>query len=179
MVWKRVFALLSGEHESLPRAEFVATLEAEGIEYRLIDVLDQVLRLEVRNLDVDVLAARLSMTKLICEELAVTRESALNDIIAAVDGIDWSFLKGKSFVCRLIRIKTYGMGLSKYQVEKSMGATILKRIYGCAKVDVHNPDEVIVCVVTGNRAIIGRVLCEVDRGSFQERRPRRRPRSRD
>ncbi|RLE57699.1 MAG: hypothetical protein DRJ40_00335 [Thermoprotei archaeon] len=175
MIWKRLFALLSGEHESLPRAEFVATLETEGIEYKVVDVLDQVLRLEVRNLDVDVIATRLSMTKLICEELAAVEGVALSDIVAAVDSVDWSFLKGKSFVCRLIRVKTYGAGLSKYQVEKSMGATILKRVCGCAKVDVRNPDEVIVCIVTGNRAIIGRVLREVNRGSFQERRPRRRP----
>jgi tRNA G10 N-methylase Trm11 len=42
----KLFFLISGEHQTLPVSEVQAILKAEGIDYRIVERLTQVLRLE-------------------------------------------------------------------------------------------------------------------------------------
>ena len=60
---------LSGEHESLPRCEALALVEAFSTRFSEIEFLEQCLIVEAEGLDVVVLGRRLAMTHRIIEVL--------------------------------------------------------------------------------------------------------------
>ena len=60
---------LSGEHETLPKSEALALVEANSTRYSEIDSLEQCLIVEADDLDVETLGRRLAMTHRIIEVL--------------------------------------------------------------------------------------------------------------
>ncbi|MFQ5886968.1 MAG: methyltransferase domain-containing protein, partial [Anaerolineae bacterium] len=160
----RVFFYLSGEHQTLPKAEALAALEALGESYKVLDHFDQVLALKVDGLgDAH---ARLAMCHVICELSGVSDanyEDALEiSKLVEVEG---------SFAARVKRIKHYHEELSTARLEKLIGGTIKERGF---EVDLDNPNEVILGILSEKFAL-GRVIEEVDRSQYEARRPHKRP----
>lgn len=160
----RLLFFLSGEHETLPLAEVLAVFESEYIAYQVIDSFEQVLVVDAELNDIH---NRLAMTHTICEFLGGC-ENIAEDIVALAEPVE---MKKSSFAVRMKRVKRHGEELSTAALEREIGG-IMGR--GSARVDLENPEETILGVVS-ERFAIGRVARAVNRSQYEERRPHKRP----
>jgi tRNA (guanine10-N2)-dimethyltransferase len=161
---------LSGEHETLPRAEVCAVLESVGVEYKMLDSFEQAFVVDVGeslDLDLDVVQQRLGMTHAICEFLG-SCENQEDEVLRLGKTIG---TKKESFAVRIKRIKKYGGDLSTLSLEREVGSAIWSN--SNAKVNLESPGETILGIVSEKFAI-GRVLKEVNRSQYEERRPHKR-----
>lgn len=168
---KQVFFLLSGEHSTLPLAELKAIMEAEGIRYKILEHKGQLVRVLIEG-DILFIAERAALLHLGCLELFKTYAD-LKEIKKYINDYDWSFLENKTFVVRVWRVGNTAFPLTSMELERVIGALILKKVK--AKVDLKSPQITIQGVLTDGIFSLGVLLFKIKRGTFQQRRPCRRP----
>jgi len=170
----RVFILLSGEHPTLPRSEVIASLEADNVKFEHLSTHDQVLRLACEDPMTlsECIASRTSMAKECCLELFYC-SAEHEEILHLARDVPWdSYVSDRSFAVRIRRIKNYSKGIDAHRLEADIGSIIVK----CGgKVDLDQPQVMIVGALTEDVFMLGIRLSKVDRGSFEKRRPKRRP----
>ena len=170
----RLFFLLSGEHENLPVSELKAILEAEGYAFKVIEKLDQVLRIEADTDCVESLKRRAALTRICAQEL-FTSEASIGSISKAAGSIRWGEVirEDESFVVRVRHVKNYASQIDGMVLEKRLGELVLDKIK--AKVKMRNSDRVLIGILTEKRFIFGLKLAEIPAKPFVERRPMKRP----
>ena len=170
-----LFLLLSGEHEDLPLSEVRAVLEAENRPYRVMEKLDQILRLEADLTCVKDLKRRAAFTRLCALEL-FTSSSEASGIIKAAQKVRFEELleAGESFVVRVRHIREYSTEINGMTLERTLGALIVDRCPQ-AKVNLKAPDKTFIGVLTQGRFVFGVKLAEIQAKPFVERRPRKKP----
>jgi tRNA (guanine10-N2)-dimethyltransferase len=172
----KLFFLLSGENPTLPASEAKAILETEGYTYKIVELMDQVLRLEAPTESVKAIPVRAAFTRLCALELFVS-EANYTDIARVVQETDFKeVLKpGESFVVRINRIKTYAdQKINTMELEVSLGQQILKQKPE-AKVNLKHPDKTFIGIITDEKLVFGLKLTEISSKTFSERRPRKKP----
>jgi len=171
----RLFFLLSGEHPTLPFSELKSILNVEGFQLKITGKLKQLMRIETDIESVKSIVHRAAMTRVCCIELAycdaVSEEIFQNVHLAPLK----DFLrKGETFVVRVRRIEESAPQLIGKELERKLGAVVLRRVEG-AKVHLTHPDKTFFGVLTQNKFAFGLKIAEVYPKPFMERRPRRRP----
>ncbi|MDI6888839.1 MAG: TIGR01177 family methyltransferase [Methanocellales archaeon] len=158
---------LSGEHETLPKAEVLGCLEAFGARFKEVADLDQLFVIEIEK--VPPIAMRLAMTHHVLEVLGIcpVELGAIADLVGAVD---LDLKKDETFCVRAKQVKEHVLNIS--DLEKKAGAIIYKRGY---RVNLENPDVVFRLILTEGQCIFGRLMYSVDRKQYEHRRPHRRP----
>ncbi len=165
----KLLFFLSGEHDTLPGREVLAVLESLGSNYLVLDSFEQALIVDVKDdFVLSNIRKRLGMSHAICEFTGGCKNDK-EEILALARKIE---SPENSFAVRIKRIKKYGGDLSTLELERGIGSIMGGE--SSAKVNLENPDEMILGIVS-NRFAIGRVLAEVDRSKFEERRPHKRP----
>lgn len=159
---------LSGEHDTLPKSEVIAVVEAYGRTYRVKGDYDQLLVLET-DADPAVLAHRLALTHNILESL-FTCPAEEATIIANIEAADLKIGEGQSFVVRVSQVK--GQGPISASFEKTIGAAIWRRGH---PVSLAHPDVVYRAVITQGICVFGKLVCQLDRASFDKRAPLKKP----
>src|SRR5690606_22922652 len=114
---------LSGEHESLPRCEALALVEAFSTGFSEIEFLEQCLIVEAEGLDVEVLGRRLAMTHRIIEVLAVCPA----DLVSLSEAVSCLQLPPKKYLIRARRIRDSAPPADA--VEREVGKTLFRRGY--------------------------------------------------
>lgn len=171
----KLFLSLSGEHENLPVSEVKAILEAEGYSYKVIEKLDQVLRLEADPACVEVLKHRAAFTRLCALEVFTCNSETSGIIKAAQHARLKDVLKpGESFVVRVKHVKEYASKTNGMTLERILGALILNK-HPTAKVNLKAPDKAFIGILTEDKFNFGVKLAEIQAKPFVERRPRRKP----
>jgi tRNA (guanine10-N2)-dimethyltransferase len=170
-----LFFLLSGEHEDLPVSELKAILETEGYAYRVIEKLDQVLRLEADANCVGVIKNRAALTRLCALEL-FSCEAKNSSIIKALSSarLDQALRQNESFAVRVKHVKTYASDIDGMVLEKKLGELVLGNVPS-VRVELKHPDKTLVGILTGGKFIFGLRLAEIPATPFVQRRPRQRP----
>ena len=137
----KLFFLISGEHQTLPVSEVQAIFEAEGIDYRIVEKLTQVLRLEADTNSVEPIKFRSAMTRKCCRE-AFNCEANLNEILANInsESIEEFIEGGESFVVRIRRVKGVTPELACADLERKLGEQILKTVKN-TKVNLSKPQK--------------------------------------
>lgn len=151
----RLWIELSGEHPTLPRAEALAALEAEGCVLREISWSTKVLRLKAIG-PVERAAHRLGLAHVVCEELAHGTFEDLRDAARSYE------LGGKGF---RTRARGLGVDVDTKAVEGALGADFGKT----GRVDLRSP-AVEFRVLVGQEFLLGRVLHAVDRSALEARK---------
>ena len=171
----KLFFLLSGEHQTLPVSEVQAILEAEGYNYRILENLTQVLRLEADVNSVESIKFRSALTRICCQEIFHCGAS-LSEILANLRSTSLDeFIEGEeSFAVRVRRVKGVTPELRGVELERKLGEQILEKAKKI-KVNLSNPRKTFFGVLTDNRFIFGLKTAEIIPKPFSERRPRRRP----
>ncbi len=157
---------LSGEHESLPRSEALALVEAFSTRFSEIEFLEQCLIVEAEDLDVEVLGRRLAMTHRIIEVLAVC-PADLESLAQAASGLQ---LPPKKYLIRARRIRDALPPADA--VEREVGRILLARGY---RADLSHPEMVLRAVITSGKIVLGQEAARTDRSSFEARRPHLKP----
>jgi len=168
--------LLSGENLTLPASEAKAILETEGHQYNIVELMDQVLRIEAAVESVKEIPIRAAFTRLCALELFVSKAN-YSDIASAVQEIDFKkVLKpGESFVVRINRIKNYAdQTINTMDLEIKIGRQILEQTSE-VKVNLKHPDKTFIGIITDEKLVFGLKLTEVSSKTFSERRPRKKP----
>lgn len=165
----KLLFFLSGEHDTLPSAEVFAVLESEGIGFKVLESFEQVLIVDASDDAVlDDISHRLGMTHSICELIGTCQNDegeirTLADEVGTIEG---------SFAVRIKRINKYGGALSTLSLEREIGGMIWEK--SSAKVNLENPEKMFLGIIS-KRFAIGRVIANIDRSQYEERRPHKRP----
>jgi tRNA (guanine10-N2)-dimethyltransferase len=171
----RLFFLLSGEHETLPTAELKAILEAEGYPYKVLERLDQVLRVEADPKCVETVKNRAALTRLCALEL-FTCEAEPSVAVKALRSTSQSEVlkSGESFAVRIKHVKTHVSEVDGMTLERKLGAVILESVKS-ARVNLKNPEKTFTGILTDNKLVFGLKIADVPSKSFTERRPKKKP----
>jgi tRNA (guanine10-N2)-dimethyltransferase len=157
---------LSGEHETLPRSEALALVEAFSTSFFEVAFLDQCLIVQAENLDVNILGQRLAMTHRIIEVLAVC-DADLASLARSVSGLD---LPRRKYKVRARRIKDSMPPADA--VERETGRILFQKGYHA---DLSNPEMLLRAVITSGKIVLGLEAARIDRSSFEARRPHLKP----
>ena len=157
---------LSGEHESLPRCEALALVEAFSTRFSEIEFLEQCLIVEAEGLDVEVLGRRLAMTHRIIEVLAVCPA----DLEALAQAASCLQLPPKKYLIRARRIRDAAPPADA--VEHEVGRILFRRGY---RADLSHPELLLRAIITSGRIVLGIEVARTDRSSFEGRRPHLKP----
>jgi tRNA (guanine10-N2)-dimethyltransferase len=170
----KLFFLISGEHQTLPTAEVQAILKAETIDYRIVEKLTQVLRLETDTKSVESIRFRSALTRVCCKEI-FNCEAKLPEIFGNInsDSMD-QFICDESFAVRVRRVEGVAPEINRVELEGELGGHILETVK-TSRVDLSNPQKTFFGVLTDNRFIFGLKTAEIIPKPFLERGPRRKP----
>ena len=157
---------LSGEHESLPRCEALALVEAFSTRFSEIEFLEQCLIVEAEGLDVVVLGRRLAMTHRIIEVLAVCPA----DLEALAEATSCLKLPPKKYLIRARRIRDAAPPADA--VEREVGRILFQRGY---RADLSHPEQLLRAIITSGKIVLGIEVARTDRSSFEARRPHLKP----
>ena len=157
---------LSGEHESLPRCEALALVEAFSTRFSEIEFIEQCLIVEAEDLDVGVLGRRLAMTHRIIEVLAVCPA----DLDALAEAASCLQLPPKKYLVRARRIRNAAPPADA--VEHEVGRILFARGY---RADLSHPELLLRAIITSGKIVLGVEVARTDRSSFEMRRPHLKP----
>jgi tRNA (guanine10-N2)-dimethyltransferase len=166
---------LSGEHETLPKAELLALLDALGLQYRAQQVAPQLMVVETRIAPATLLllARRLGMTHRIYE---LEGDCVLEDgaVLSLVRSLDLRrIMRGKrSFAVRSRLIQGSRWYTHPGELLKQVGAEIRSHGY---RVDLELPEHTFVLLGTAQAVLFASLLQVVEKHHFRETVPRSRP----
>jgi len=174
------FFHLSGIHPELPGYEVLSVLESESLKYQFLRKSAQCLVLNCSVKGAYLAAERAAYCKRAVkihysdEEQAKT-ESELAEIITREIDLESLMSNYKSFLVRAYRVgKAYNQ-YNTMDLEVSIGKKIWDELDGKCKVDTKNPDIIFALLMTENEVLFGEEIFAREKGSFESRRPDRRP----
>jgi tRNA (guanine10-N2)-dimethyltransferase len=154
---------LTGENDTLPKAEVLAVLESMNINFRILYSFEQVLVLEAG--DLRDAPRRLGMTHGVYEYLGCCGPN-YRDILSLTKSIAQRVSHG--FAVRIKRIREHSKDLKRDALERDMGRVIGKRV------NLSQPSCLIVGFLT-DRFVLGRLIRSLDGTRFPSRHPKDRP----
>ena len=171
----KLFFLLSGEHETLPVAELKAIFEVEGYTFKVLEKLDQTLRLEADSKCAEAIKQRAAFTRLCGLELFSCKADK-RTIVGAMNSANFREVleDEESFVVRVRHVKEHASNINGMVLEKKLGELVLSKMPK-AKVQLKNPDKTFVGILTDGKLVFGIKLAEIPPKPFVERRPRHKP----
>ncbi|OGS50504.1 MAG: hypothetical protein A3K65_07040 [Euryarchaeota archaeon RBG_16_68_12] len=155
----RVAFELSGEHPTLPRADALAALEAEGVTMRGVSISPQLLVVDAVRPPRRALQ-RVALSRLVLRVLGV---GPWREVLKAAGKVD---LHGGTF-----RVRAHGFAAQekKRDLERRVGAAIEGRA------DLESPDRDFRILPHGGEFLLGEVVHEVERHAFESRKVANRP----
>lgn len=172
---KKLFFLVSGEHETLPFSEIKAILEAENFQYEILEKLTQVLRLRADPKCMEAIKRRAALTRAGAIEIFKCQAEYAEIIRELSQAPLEDYLKPREeFVVRVKRVAGSSKHLSTLQLERKLGEVILGKVED-VKVNLFNPQKTFFGVLTQNTFIFGLKHIEIQPKGFMERRPKNKP----
>lgn len=170
----RLFFLLSGEHETLPVSELKAVLRAEDYDFKILEKLDQTLRVDASVSCVEAIRRRAAFTRLCGLELLCCKADT-NTILKVVNSTNMKEIldNNTSFAIRIKRVKKHSPKINSMALERKLGEIVLNQTK--AKVNLKNPSKTFIGILTDERFIFGIRLAEILPKPFVERRPKKKP----
>jgi tRNA (guanine10-N2)-dimethyltransferase len=169
---------LSGEHETLPKAEVRAGLDASGVAYEVLTFSDRLLLVEVQQLSpenkrLDLLSRRLGMTHRVYTVLGT---SALDEkeILKVVKSVDLTAIMGaeRTFAVRTRFLHKSRVYSRRDELLRLVGECITRAGY---TVDLKKPSKTFVLLLTAQKCFFCLLLHSVDKRQFEAKRPHFRP----
>jgi tRNA (guanine10-N2)-dimethyltransferase len=171
----KLFFLLSGEFETLSFSELKAILETEGYTFKVVEKLDQTVRVEADAESVKQILRRSAYTRVCAQELFTcdANDQALTEA-ANNAGFSKLFTEGETFEVRIRRIKEYTQKDATMDYERKLGKLILQNAPN-AKVNLKHPQKTFFGILTNGKLVFGIKLAEIIPKPFVERRARKKP----
>ena len=180
---------LSGEHETLPKAEVLACLRAHNIRYEEKEHTDGILVIEAEegtladSASMAEIAERLGMTHRVYAILGVSSryrcidEREMEALIK--DAVDRVMEPGDTFAVR-VRMKSKSAiaqmqmqsGYQHKELEREVGALIKRMGY---EVDLKKPKKTFVLLFTRHKCFLALLLHSIEKKRYERRKPHLRP----
>ncbi|MGC9443827.1 MAG: methyltransferase domain-containing protein [Candidatus Methanospirareceae archaeon] len=168
---------LSGEHETLPRAELLASLDALRISYTIKLVTGRIFVIEVQiapeSAELVELARRLGMTHQVYEVLG---QSGLHDhaLLTLIERADLESVMGtgSTFALCLHFMALNRLYTQREALLKVLGECIARKGY---TVDLKKPAKTFVLLFTADACFLCTRKCRIDKRQFGDKRPHARP----
>ncbi len=169
---KTFYAVLSGEHATLPLAELKAIIESEGHTYEQILVLDQIVLFK----------SDITFARRITDRAGMVREiglflkmmtASISDFYSAINDIDLcNFING-DFVIRSRRFKGHSHRVNVKDFVDLLASKIIRE----CRVNVNpiSPSTIIRLLFTNGTVIVGLMLAKANTRAFTERSPGKKP----
>lgn len=169
----RFFFVLSGEHRTLPLAEFKAILRSYGIEHEIVGNFYKLVEVEGDRAKLVSIAGRGGYVDEMGEEIFHTEDN-LASINAALDETDFTpFLSSQdSFSVRMLRFGGASKELSRVRLESYLGKLLADKTG--ARVELRWPEKPFRGVLAGGLLHLGLIVHHRPKGSIHRRRPRKR-----
>ncbi len=167
---QRLAFLLSGEHDTFPPSEVIASIEAEEFDYEILEELDQLLIIKT-DADVSTLARRLGMCHWIGEHFCTVNKENLIEAIGSSDLIDF-LPQSKSIALRVKKIKKYFPDTDAQKLTEEIADRILEEFD--YKIDLEHPKNEIFIVLTNGKCVVNIVKERINRTAFLNRKPPKR-----
>jgi tRNA (guanine10-N2)-dimethyltransferase len=168
---------LSGEHETLPKAEVLACVETLNVAYEELIFSDGILVIDAplspESELLDVLSKRLGMTHHIYEVkgMCVPDEKELVEVVNNAD-IETVMGEEDTFAVRLRAEHKNSFYVKRNDLPTMVGERIKRKGY---KVSLKNPSKTFVLLLTAQTCFFCLLLHSVNKKQFEEKKPRFRP----
>jgi tRNA (guanine10-N2)-dimethyltransferase len=158
----RLLFELSGEHGTLPRAEVLACIEAEGCVYKILEEEDRILVLET-DASPERLGQRVALAHGICEQVSSGTMSELDEGGRNLD------IKG-TVAIRMKDMRPKKERVGADEALERIGKVLTKD----RDVDLDDPENEIRLIL-GVKNYLGLQKARIDRSSFEQRKVDNRP----
>ena len=169
-----IIFILSGENETLPKAEVTASLEAENVSFNIKYHQDGILIIEIADEDaavIDIIGKKVAYTHEICKLLFETSAMNLNDDIQKYP---WNDIINHDYA---VRVKKIGLDpdFNSQAMEIELGGIIKRELGDKAKVNLENPDTFLRTIVLDDKTLVGKRLIKRDKKHYNDLKPHKRP----
>ena len=168
---------LSGEHETLPKAEVHACLDALGVAYEELTFSDKLLLIETQLAPeselLKVLSKRLGMTHRVYSVLG-TSELDEKQIQKLVKNVNFNAVMGteRTFAVRARFVYKNSLYSRRTELLTTVGESIKRNGY---TVDLATPSKTFVLLLTAQKCFFCLLVHAVDKQQFEAKRPHFRP----
>ena len=169
-----IIFILSGENETLPQAEIIASLEAESVSFNIAYNQDGILILEIAEEDskiIDTIGKKIAYTHEICELLFETSTLNLNDDIQKYP---WKNAINQDYAVRVKKIG-FDPDFNSQAMEIELGGIIKRELGDKAKVNLENPDTFLRIIVNDSKILVSKRLVKRSKKHFYDLKPHKRP----
>ncbi|MFZ2070713.1 MAG: methyltransferase domain-containing protein [Halobacteriota archaeon] len=168
----RLVFLLSGEHDTLPRAEVISSLRALNVNYREEPTTDAILIIDadLPSVTLDALSKRLGMTHGIYELIGISKAGE-REVLALIRDIDIAefMAEEQTFAVRVRGKKPYPL---ERGLEGRVGEVIRRSGY---EVNLTHPAKTFTLLFRNQKCYFGLLLRSRLKDEFELRRPHLRP----
>ena len=171
-----ILFLLSGEHETLPKAELYASLEAEGVQYSVREELNQGTIIDV-NPSGAILATKRSALVNLAQLVLFDASMVIKDIRREMRNVDVSqwIQPNSRFGVRVTRLRREKKLVDVEELQRQLGSDIWGQLKGKVKVDLKKPDVWFLGIIYGQRFFFGPLVASRNREGYLNRRGPLRP----
>lgn len=169
-----IIFILSGENETLPKAEITASLEAENVSFNTKHHQDGILIIEIADEDsavIDIIGKKLAYTHEICRLLFETSNENLNDDIQKYP---WKDIINQDYA---VRVKRVGLDsdFNSQAMEIELGGIIKRELEDKTRVNLENPDTFLRTIVLDNSILVSERLVKRAKKHYNDLKPHKRP----
>lgn len=169
-----IIFILSGEHETLPKAEIIASLEAENTSFAVKYHNSGILILEIPDKEantINTIGKRIAYTHEVCKLIIETDINSLKD---SVKKYPWEKVIPNDYA---VRVKRMGLdsNFNSQAMEIEIGGIIKKSLGKKGKVNLKNPETFLRTIVIDDRIIISERLVKRAKKHYYELKPHKRP----
>ena len=169
-----IIFILSGENETLPKAEVTASLETENVSFNIKYHQNGILIIEIADEDsavIDIIGKKLAYTHEICKLLFETSISNLN---YDIQKYPWKDIISQDYA---VRVKRVGIDpdFNSQAMEIELGGIIKKELGDEARVNLENPDTFLRTIVLDNSVLVSKQLVKRSKKHYNDLKPHKRP----
>ena len=169
-----IIFILSGENETLPKAEVTASLETENVSFNIKYHQNGILIIEIADEDsavIEVIGKKLAYTHEICKLLFETSIPHLSDDIQKYP---WKDIISQDYA---VRVKRAGIDpdFNSQAMEIELGGIIKKELGDKAKVNLENPNTFLRTIVLDNSVLVSKQLVKRSKKHYNDLKPHKRP----
>ncbi|MGB9979928.1 TIGR01177 family methyltransferase [Methanobacterium sp.] len=169
-----IIFILSGENETLPKAEVTASLEAENVSFKTKYHQDGILIIEIADEDsavIDIIGKKIAYTHEICKLLFETSTANINEDIQKYP---WKDIINHNYAVRVKRIG-YDPDFNSQAMEIELGGIIKRELGDKAKVKLEDPDTFLRTIVINDMVLISKRLVKRVKKHYNDLKPHKRP----
>lgn len=166
--------ILSGENETLPKAEAIACLEAEGSPFKVKYHCGSLLIIQIPDelsSIIPVIGKRIAYTHEICRLLFKTNIAKLNETIKKYQ---WKDIISHDYAVRVKKIG-YDPEFNSQSMEIEVGGIIKKCLGDNVKVNLENPKTFLRVIVINDEVFLCERIVKRSKRHYYELKPHKRP----